>query len=289
MQRERVIIQGYPGSYHDVACEAYFGEGRYDLVAADSFSQLGKAFGEDLTLTQGMMAIENSIAGTLLQNYRILRESNFSVISEVYLRIEHCLMCLPGQSLSDIKEVHSHPMAINQCRTYFKDYPHLKLIDADDTALSAKYILENQLKGVAAIASERAHRLYNLQLLDQGIEDSKYNYTRFFVIDRERHYSKEANKASVWVRVGHEKGSLLKVLDHIYQHKINLSKLQSFPVLGKFSEYFFHMDLEFDKLDQYLECKGHLQSDTLEYQELGLYKRADISAALRREPINVML
>lgn len=289
MIKNKVVIQGYPGSYHDLACHAYFKSQENEIVCADSFSSLGNQLKSDSSINHGIMAIENSIAGTILQNYRILREQAFTVIGEVYLRIDHCLMCLPSQKIDDLSEIHSHPMAINQCRRFLNNYPQLKLIDSDDTALSAKLIQENRIQGIAAIASSRAAELYDLEIIAKGIEDNKQNYTRFFIIQKHSHQSTEGDKASIYLRVPHNKGSLLSVLQIISNHNINLSKLQSFPVLGRLTEYLFHLDLEFENLETYHSCKEKLAEVCIEFEELGIYNRANISAALRQEEINIML
>lgn len=289
MSKNKVIIQGYPGSFHDIACKAYFKLHKNVIIPADSFNILGTALQTDSSINYGVMAIENSIAGTILQNYRILRENKFSVIGEIYLRIEHCLMAIKGQRIVDLKEVYSHPMAINQCRHFLAKYPHIKMVDAEDTALSAKLVSEKKWKGVGAIASKSAAKIYNLEVLQQGIEDNKQNYTRFFIIQKAKSNQTEGTKASICIRLIHEKGSLLNVLQLINNNDINLSKLQSFPIMGKLTEYFFHMDLEFDEIEQYQECKKKLESTCLEVQELGIYKKANVSGALQGAEINVLL
>ncbi len=279
----KVIIQGHQGAFHDVASQEYFGERNIEIIPANSFNELGQRYKNDPTIDYGIMAIENSIAGTILPNYRILREHQFWIKGEIYLRIKMNLMCLPNQQLTDIKEVHSHPMAIYQCLQFLNQYPDFKLVESEDTALSAKYIVENKQLQTAAIASERAAELYGLQILENGIEDNKANYTRFFVVGRTPEIPTQPNKASIWCRIAHQKGSLLKVLQAIESKGINLSKLQSFPVLGKLSEYFFHMDLEFDDLDQFYALKAEVTNMTVDFHELGIYKKADISAALNEE------
>ncbi len=287
-KKKKVAIQGYEGSFHDESGHRYFG---HDLtvIPSNSFNEMAIKLKTDPEIDYAVMAIENSIAGTILQNYRILRENSFTVIGEIYLKIDLNLMALADQSISDIQEIHSHPMAIRQCFRHLNQYENIKLVESEDTALSAAYISENKLKGIAAIASERAAQLYNLQIIDKSIQDSKFNYTRFFIIQNQKTHSLDGNKSSIWCRVKHEKGSLLTVLEQIKKHNINLSKLQSFPVLGEFSEYFFHMDLEFESINQYFNLKDILEFVCIEFEELGIYKRADISAAIRKEDISVLL
>ena len=222
------------------------------------------------------MAIENSIAGSILQNYRILREKDFWISGETYLRIEHQLMALPGQDISDIKEVKSHPMAIYQCYDFLNQYEHIHLTEAADTAIVAQQIKENNLTGVAAIGSKLAAEIYGLNIIAEGIETSKVNYTRFIIISRDGEYTSlgNADKASIYLRVPHAHGSLLKVIEKIAQHGINISKLQSFPVLGELSQYYFHLDLEFDDISRYENCLEDLKAVSHGLDELGIYKKA---------------
>lgn len=288
MKKEKIIIQGYEGSFHDLAAQEYFGD-QISLVPAASFNELGQEFAQDESIDYGIMAIENSIAGTILPNYRILREKGFQVVGEIYLRIKMNLMALPGQQLSEIKEVHSHPMALYQCLRFLNAHLKVPLVESEDTALSAKKIREQDWRGVAAIANDRAAQLYGLEILAEGIEDNTANYTRFFIISRTKNTSGKGDKASIWCRLKHEKGSLLELLTKVKDYDINLSKLQSFPVLGELTEYFFHLDLEFDDLAKYKRLCQELKEENIEFKELGVYKRADISAALRKEEISVML
>lgn len=275
--KKKIVIQGYPGSFHDEAAQRYFQED-IELIPADSFDQLA----EILVARQahyGLMAIENSIAGTLLQNYRILREKNFWIQGEIYIRIKHNLLGIPGATIDQIKEVESHPMALNQCLDYLADYPYIKRTESKDTALSAQVVAQKGKAKKACIASLSAAKMYGLEVLAEGIESNKMNYTRFFVISRtkELYDSRKANKVSAYIRIPDTKGQLLKVLQKIEDHDLNLSKLQSFPVLGAFREYFFHIDIEFDHPDQYFHLKDDILEVTKEYEELGIYARADVS------------
>lgn len=225
------------------------------------------------------MAIENSIAGSLLQNYRILREYKFVILGEIFLRIKHNLMVLPGQRIEDIKEVRSHPMAINQCLTFFKDYTDITLVESDDTALSAKEVSEGYLTGVGAIASERAAEIYGLDIIGKGIETSPYNFTRFFLIAKADEHDLtifQGNKASIYLRVKDEAGQLLKVLKVLEQANMNMSKLQSFPVLGKVGEYYFYLDIEFEEVEAFWQAHDEMCKMTLELQILGIYQKSNI-------------
>ena len=276
-------IQGYPGSYHAIAARQYWQDAPLTLVPADSFDHLA-AMLRDGSTDVAVMAIENSIAGTLLQNYRILRENGFWVSGEIYLRIKHNLLSLPGTKLSDITEVASHPMALNQCLEFLHGFPSWKLVESEDTALSALRLSQSRIHNHACIASEDAASLYGMQILARGIETNKANYTRFFIVNRQRtDIDPAADKASVYIRIPDRKGQLLKVLQVIDNHHLNMSKLQSFPVLGSFREYFFHIDIEFDHIHQYIGLRSELESLTFEYEETGIYRRADVTSIIEKQ------
>jgi len=279
MKRQtKLVIQGFPGSYHDEAAQRYFGTNRTEIVPAESFDNLARQLAEDQSINYGLMAIENSIAGSILQNYRILRERDFWISGEIFLRISHQLMALPNQSLEDIHTIESHPMAIYQCQDFLRKYPSVKVSESEDTALSAMRINDGKLNGHAAIASKLAAERYSLKILAGDIESSKVNYTRFIVISREGEYTSlgNADKASIYLRVPHQKGSLLKVIQCISDHNVNISKLQSFPVLGEFNTYYFHLDLEFDHIQQYENCIDEVKKVSQDLEELGIYKKASI-------------
>jgi prephenate dehydratase len=270
--KEKIAIQGYPGSFHDEVCKLYYGD-QAIVVPADSFSILGNML-ETGQVDKAIMAIENSIAGTILQNYRILREAGFWITGEKYLRIKHNLMSNKGVSFDDIREVHSHPMALNQCLKFLSKFDHIKMVETEDTALSAMHVKESKRKELASISSLKAAELYGLEILNEGIETNKTNYTRFFMLSKHRQkLDAKVDKASIYLRIPDVKGQLLKVLQVIDDHELNMSKLQSFPVLGKLREYFFHIDIEFDQLDQYERLRTELQKFTHEFTELGIYER----------------
>ena len=272
----KVAIQGYPGSFHDEVCSQYF-DSSIERVPADSFDILGSLLTND-EVQHAVMAIENSIAGTILQNYRILREAGFWIRGESYLRIKHNLCVTPGTKMDQIKEVHSHPMALNQCLSFLSHYPSIKLVETEDTALSALQLSKSRRNDIASISSVNAAELYQLDMLAEGIETNKNNYTRFFILSKERQeVDATADKASIYIRIPDQKGQLLKVLQVIDDHDLNLSKLQSFPVLGAMREYFFHLDIEFDDISQYKQLRNDLQPITRAYTELGIYKRASIT------------
>jgi prephenate dehydratase len=194
-------------------------------------------------------------------------------------------MAIPGQKIEDITEVSSHPMALNQCLDFLSQYPHIKLVETSDTAFSAKQISENKEFGKAAIASETAADLYGLEILAKGIETTDVNYTRFFIVSKESEYSSigNADKASIYLRVPDKTGCLLRVLEVIAAQNINISKLQSYPVLNEISQYYFHLDLEFEHFTQYESVIEDLKGLTIALDELGIYKKATIydSAAIK--------
>ena len=220
------------------------------------------------------MAIENSIAGSILPNYNLLQKSNLKIIGEIYLQIRQNLLVNPGVKLEDIKEVHSHTMALQQCYG-FLDKNKWKLVETDDTALSAKHIHQHKSKHVAAIASKLAAELYDLNIIAPNIHTLKNNYTRFLFLQREGEAIniENANKASVNFHTDHSRGSLAKVLTKIAEGKINLSKLQSFPIPGSDFKYSFHADMEFDSATQFNKVIEVIRPMTAAIKIYGVYKR----------------
>jgi len=274
----KIIIQGYPGCFHEEAAQKYFRRDDLNTVASDSFDELADRLTKEGDEHLAIMAIENSIAGSILQNYRILREHNFRVIGEVFLRIKHNLMAIPGVSIEDLKQVSSHPMAINQCLEYFSEYPNIKLVKSEDTALSAKRVSEQAKTTRGAIASKAAAKIYGLNILAESIETSKINYTRFFILQNGKHPNPQGifNKASIYFRVADKPGCLLKAMQIIAEHDTNISKLQSYPVLGKINEYYFYLDLEFNDVNHYEAIMKQLAAVTSELTELGVYNKASV-------------
>ncbi len=279
-KKKNIAIQGHPGSFHDEAAQKWF-KSDLNLLPADSFEELAEILVKKKA-DYAVMAIENSIAGTILQNYRILRENGFWIFGETYLRIEMNLMAYPGVKLSDLKRVESHPMALNQVLDYLRNYPEITRVTSKDTALSAAKVAQKKSRKKGVVASKHAASLYGLDILASNIETHKNNYTRFFIIGNEKEIydTRAVNKVSAFIKIPDKKGQLLKVLQKIEDHNLNLSKLQSFPVLGSFREYFFHMDIEFDHIDQYFNLKDDILQVTSVFQELGIYARADLSQVL---------
>lgn len=239
----KVAIQGYSGAFHEIAARLFFGTEEIAIAPSDTFSDLIKMV-ENGEVDTALMAIENSLAGSIMYNYNLLNDSKLKIVGEVYLRIKQNLMVLPGQKIEDLEEVHSHPVAIAQCREFFKQYPQIRLVETIDTALSAKLVRDQNLKNVGAIASTLAADLYDLEIIGSSIETNKLNYTRFLVLRRTETAEEvaAANKVSLCFSVEHEVGSLHKVLALMSSYNINLTKIQSAPIIGKQWEYMFFVD-----------------------------------------------
>ena len=266
-------IQGYEGSFHQVAAQQFFGK-NVEVIPCATFREVIKITGNKKESDGGIMAIENSIAGSILPNYNLLQKSNLKIIGEIYLQIKQNLLVNPGVKLEDIREVHSHPMAIQQCLEYL-DKHNWKLIETDDTALSARHIHQHKSKHIAAIASKLAADLFKLDIIASNIHTLKNNYTRFLVLQGED-IAKQVNgadKASVNFHTDHSRGSLARVLTKIAEHGINLSKLQSFPIPGSDFKYSFHADMEFDSLEQFDKVIEQIKPLTAGLNIYGVYKK----------------
>lgn len=270
----RVAIQGYRGAFHDIAVQRYFGSGLADVVEIETFDQIVHQV-ENREVEFGAMAIENTIYGMLMPNYNLLHKSKVSVQGEVYLRIKQNLITWPDQSIDELKEVHSHPIAIEQCREFFKSYPHIKLIESVDTAYSVKEIREKRLRSRGAIASSLAAELYGLSILAPSIETNKKNFTRFLIISKKSKVlpHPKANKASVVFTLAHEVGSLHQVLSRLSGNKANLTKIQSIPILGKPFEYAFWVDLVSEEPEQLPLAIQSIAPLIHDLKVLGLYPK----------------
>lgn len=277
--KTKVAIQGAHGSFHELAGMKHFGD---DIQITECIT-FKNVFDSVINGNSdfGITAIENTVAGTILPNYAMLRESGVTIIGEVYLHIQQNLLALKNQTIDDIKEVHSHPMAILQCQTFFEEYPHIKLIEADDTASRAKWISDNQLKGMGAIAGIHVADMYNLQVLAESIETHKKNFTRFFVIKKSSLplgggiEGGVADKSTICFNVTHSKGSLASVLTKLAEHDINLTKIQSLPLVGKEWEYYIHIDMEFESYQNYQNALAKIKPSLNEFKILGEYKRGN--------------
>lgn len=269
----RVSIQGYEGSFHQVAARVFFGK-EVEVLPCATFRESVSLAGNKKESDGGVMAIENSIAGSILPNYNLLLKSDLQVVGEVYLQIKQNLLVNRGVQLEDIKEVHSHTMALQQCYGFLDNYKW-KLVETDDTALSAKHIYQHKSKSIAAIASKLAAELYDLDVIAPNIHTLKNNYTRFLILQRAdiAQPVEEANKASVYFHTDNSKGSLSKVLNKIAEMDINLSKLQSFPIPGTDFKYSFHADMEFTHVDILYKVMEAIKRLTEHVKVYGVYKK----------------
>ena len=255
---KKVSIQGFPGAFHHIAAANF--EGRpVDVIGRRTFDEVISDVMEDDTIAYGMMAIENSIAGSLLRNYSLIQDSGVQIIGETYLRIKQNLLALPGVRLEDLKEVHSHPIALAQCEDFFAMHPDIHLVSTYDTAESAYEISQNETRNIGAIASALAGDMYNLNTLAESIETNKQNYTRFLVLD-DKMPEQEFTKISISFRVSHAIGSLYKALENLSLNNCNLTKIQSVPILGEPWQYLFFADFvlaEPGRLDNIMEELSH--------------------------------
>ena len=271
---KRVSIQGYEGSFHQVAAQQFFGKD-VEVITCATFREVIRVASNKKESDGGVMAIENSIAGSILPNYNLLQKSPLRVVGEIYLQIEQHLLVNPGVTLEDIREVHSHPMALLQCIDYLEKHPAWKLVETEDTALSAKQLHQHHSRHNAAIASGLAAELFGLEILAPSIQTMKNNYTRFLILQREENAMivSNPNKASVNFHTDHSRGSLARVLTQIADGGINLSKLQSFPIPGSEWEYSFHADMEFEDMDQFERVIAAIRPITAELKIYGTYKK----------------
>jgi prephenate dehydratase len=272
---KKVVIQGGYGAFHEIAAMHYFKGERIEIIPAVTFKDLFhsvKMKEADL----GIMAIENSLAGSILPNYKLLEDSKTWIIGEIYLRIKQNLVALPGQKIGQLKEIYSHPVALLQCQKFFDRYPGIKLIDSADTAMSAQEIAVKKLKGVGAIASKLAAKMYKLEVLAESIETSKQNYTRFLILSEKSEDLKKIknpDKASITFDLSHKIGSLSKILSILSYHGINLTKIQSMPIIGKNWEYQFYTDLTFDDYKIYTQALQAIKPFSSKLIILGEYHK----------------
>lgn len=275
---KRVAIQGIAGCYHESAARNYFEGEEIETEPCLTFSELFDKMERDNSLL-GIMAIENTIAGSLLQNHELLRKSNLAVVGEYKLRISHSLAVLPHETIDDIVEVNSHPIALMQCETYLQAHPAMKVVERGDTASSACEIARRQLHGHAAICSRLAAEIYGLKVIDSGIETNKRNFTRFLILadqwqKEELTDPRRVNKSSLVFSLPHTHGSLSKVLTIFSFYDINLTKIQSLPIIGREWEYLFYVDLTFDDTTRYRQSLDAIRPLTKDFKILGEYAEA---------------
>lgn len=270
----RVAIQGIATSFHEVAAFTHFG-GPVDTVECLTFHRLCEVVDKGQA-DYGVMAIENSIAGSILPNYFLLQQYHFSIVGELYLPIHLHLAALPGVKLKDIRTVESHPMAIRQCTEFLQQLPNVMVRESEDTALSAKTIRDQKLTDVAAIANSQAAEKFGLQILERRIETNRKNFTRFLVLTKSKAPVVGSNKASLSFEVANEVGSLADILVVFRDYAINLTKIQSIPIIGRPSEYTIHVDVEWSRRERYDEAMRKILRETRNLNVLGEYKKATV-------------
>lgn len=274
--KHRVAIQGIRGSFHDIAARRYYESDDIELVCCESFEQVFEEMNNDPQLV-GMVAIENTIAGSLLHNYELLRDSGATIIGEHKLRISHSIMCLPSDDWGDLQEVNSHPVALMQCRSFLNQHRGLKVVEVADTAGAAADISKGQLHGHAAICHKDAAQIYGMKVLQEGIETNKHNFTRFLVlaspeIAPELRDLRNVNKSSLAFTLPHEEGSLSAILSVLSFYKLNLTKIQSLPIIGMEWQYMFYIDLTFSDYIRYRQAINAITPLTRNLKLLGEYE-----------------
>jgi prephenate dehydratase len=268
----KIAIQGIKGSFHHQVVKEYFSE-NVEIDECLSFEELIDSLLSGKT-DQAVMAIENSIAGPIIPNYALIDKNNLHIIGEHYLSIHQNLMTLKGQKIEDIKEVHSHPMALLQCMDFLKQYPNIKLVEDKDTAETARRIQEKQLTGIAAIASKTASEMYDLEIIAPEIQTIKNNMTRFVIIKKQNSFlpESEINRASIKFELNHKRGSLAAVLNVMSDCKLNLTKIQSLPKIETPWKYSFFVDVTFEKYEDFAKAKTLLNIMAEYLKVLGEYK-----------------
>ncbi len=274
--KKRIAIQGVPGCYHDIAVHRYFEGEDVELICCDTFEQEFDTLKTDEDAL-AMVAIENTIAGSLLHNYELLRESGTTIVGEHKLRIRHSIMCLPDEDWADLTEVNSHPVALMQCQRFLSKHRELKVVEVADTAGAAADISRLGLRHHAAICHKDAAAAYGLKVLEEGIETNKHNFTRFLVVANASRASlyrdvHKVNKASVVFTLPHEEGSLSAILSVLSFYKLNLTKIQSLPIIGKEWQYMFYIDLSFVDYTRYRQALNAITPLTSELKLLGEYE-----------------
>ena len=269
-----VAIQGVKGSFHHIVSQQFFDE----TINVSEYLTFDGVVDSILNAKDdaAIMAIENSIAGSIIPNYALIDNFGLHIVGEHYLDIQHHLMALPNQTIDDIKEVYSHPMALLQCKAFFKQYPHIKLIEDKDTAEVAQRIQTNQSKHVAAIASRLAAELFELEILAESIQTIKHNETRFFIVKTKNSEIPEVeiNKASIKFELDHKRGSLATILNVLSDCKLNLTKIQSLPKIETPWKYAFFVDVTFDTYNDYKKAKSIMEIMAQNFKVLGEYKNA---------------
>ena len=273
--KKRIAIQGEPGCFHDAAARYFFSNEEVETIPCETFIGMFDLLRTDASLL-GIVAIENTIAGSLLQNHELLRQCNQTIVGEYKMHISHVLAALPGQSIDELTEVNSHPMALMQCEQYLLRHPNMKMVERNDTAGSAREIAQKKLTGHAAVCGKYAAELYGLNILEEGIQTNKRNFTRFLIIADPIEapaltQGKQVNKASLVFTLPHTHGSLSKILTIFSFYDINLSKIQSLPIIGREWEYRFYINLTFDDYTRYRQSIDAVRPLINDFKILGEY------------------
>lgn len=271
-----VAIQGIKGSFHHIVSQEYFDDSTEVLECLTFDGVVSSLIDKETDAV--IMALENSIAGSIIPNYALIDEGNLHIVGEHYLDIQHNLMALEGHTIADIKEVYSHPMAILQCKAFFRKHPHIKLVEDKDTAEVAQRISQNNIKGIAAIASTLAAKIYDLEIIAPSIQTIDHNETRFVIVKRENHEVEQAkvNKASLKFELDHKRGSLATILNVMSDCKLNLTKIQSLPKIETPWKYAFFVDVTFDAYQDYEKAKAIMDIMAQEFKVLGEYINAKL-------------
>lgn len=276
---KKIAIQGIRGCFHDIAAHRFFHGEEVQLLQCNTFEEVFDAMEQDAD-TIALVAIENTIAGSLLHNYELLRDSGLTIVGEHKLRIRHSIMCLPEDDWENLTEVNSHPVALMQCRAFLETHPALKVVEVADTAGAAADIATRHLRGHAAICHRDAADIYGLKVLQEGVETNKHNFTRFLVLANQNKAGKLrdvqlADKASLVFTLPHEEGSLSAILSVLSFYKLNLTKIQSLPIIGKEWQYMFYVDVRFDNIQRMRQAINAITPLTQELKTLGIYREGE--------------
>lgn len=276
---KKVAVQGFAGCFHEQAAMEFYrglGMGEISILECETFDDEFKAIdapeGTPEAADALVIAVENTLSGGLIPNFELLRKCGHRIKGEIFLRIEQNLMALPGQRLEDIREVHTHYMAINQTREWFADKPWIRVVESEDTALSARRVKENGMMGVGAVASSLAAELYGLEILGRGIETYKENFTRFLIVDDSLKIASDADKATLCFTLPHKPGSLAQILTILSFYDMNLTRIQSLPIPGKEWQYFFYADIKFDSMERFGQAVSAVRPLMAGLDILGIYK-----------------
>lgn len=277
----KVAIQGIDSSFHHQAVQKLFPNEEIHLLTCESFEKVTTAVNNG-NADFGVIAIENTIVGSILPNYGLIDKGHFEILAETVLNIQMYVMALESESIHDIKEIHSHPVALLQCRDYLQKFPpQFKVIEGKDTASEAKRIKDQNLTGVAAIAGKQVAEKFGLKILDSNIQDIKENHTRFVLLGKEKQSSRQADKASLKFVLEHNVGSLGNVLSLLTTFNINLTKIQSLPIVGKPWQYAFFVDVVFEDESFFFEVMEMLKKTVKELKILGVYKQDETHAQVQ--------